>query len=407
MRRANLHESAFEDPLYNRVEAAADPAGRTAAAPRVRTLVLRRILLVFVLLVALPYFFAPIYDFPAPQPFAGPAIWNPYAGADATWLRANLHAHGTSWGGITNGQQADEVVVDAYRRHGYDVPVVSDYHRIAAFDGVPTLPAYEHGYNIAKTHQLALGARGVFWIDFPLFQWTSQKQYVIDGIKSKADLVAIVHPSGRNAYTDDDLRVLTNYDLFEVMNGRFPSEEEWDTALSSGHFASVIANDDTHDVTDPHRMAVAWTMIDAGSAAAPSVIAALRAGRSYAVSAVSGTTTANDAVVSRVDVQDGRLTVGVTGGPATFTFIRQNGEVRRTVEGATSASYDIAPDDQYVRTTIRTPRLVMFLNPVIRWDGSHLPSPAAHVDLLATWLLRIALAIGCAGAVLLLGRRRR
>lgn len=409
MRRPNLHESAIEEPLCIPLDVPgrAGPDERAASASRTRGLALRRLLLALLLLAALPYFFAPIYSFPPPQPFAGRALWNPYAGADGTWLLANLHAHGASWGGVTNGRQTDAAVVEAYKRRGYDIAVISDYHRIAALDGVSTLPAYEHGYNISKIHQVAIGARAVEWLDFPLFQWTSQKQFVINRVKASADLVALVHPSARQAYTDDDLHRLTRYDLFEVVNGRFPAEELWDAALSSGRFAGAIGDDDTHDVTDPHRMAVAWTMIDAGSSDLAAVVDALRRGRSYAVSATSGTTARNDAIISGVTVRDGRLTVSVAGAPATFTFIRQGGDVRKTVDQTASAWYDIAPDDAYVRTEIRTPDTLMYLNPVVRYDGTHLPAPAAQVDPGATWLLRLLLAAACAAAVALLGRRAR
>ncbi len=409
MRRPNLHESATEDSLYIPREAAGhqkpDVAVRQGSG--ILVLVLRRALLALLLIAALPYFFSPIYSFPAPQPFAGPDIWNPYDGVDSTWLLANLHAHGASWAGLTNGQQSDDAVVQAYKQHGYDVAVISDYQRIAAFDGVPTLPAYEHGYNVTKTHQLVLGARDVEWLDFPLLQWTSQKQFVIDRLKAKADLVALVHPSARRAYTEDDLQHLTNYRLFEVVNGRFPADELWDAALSSGHFASAIGDDDTHDVSDPHRMAVAWTMIDAASTGTAALVDALARGHSYAVSATSGTSTRNDAVLSGVDVAGGRLTVSIAGPPATFTFIRQNGDIRKTVDGATSAWYDIAPDDAYVRTEIRTPNILMYLNPVVRYDGTHLPAFSPRVDVGATWLVRLALAVACVAAMLLLGRRRR
>jgi hypothetical protein len=405
MRRANLHERAFERSLASPMELpAAVPAERSALRGRVA---LRRVLLVLLLFVLTPYLWSPVYRFPPPVPFSGSSVWNPYAGADHTWLRANLHAHGAAWGGLTNGVQSDNAVVEAYRRHGYDVAAISDYHRIAAFDGVPTLPAYEHGYNISKIHQVAIGARSVEWLDYPLLQWTSQKQFIIDRVKAKADLVALVHPAGRDAYSEADIRRLTGYDLFELLNGRFSAEQLWDAALSSGHFSAAIGDDDTHDVTDPHRMAVAWTMIDAASTDTAAIVDALGRGRSYAVGARSGTTSANDAVVRVVTVRDGRLTVAVDGAPGTFTFIRQGGSVRERVEDVTSASYEMAPDDQYVRTEIETPQTIIYLNPVVRYDGVQVPAPVAVEEPVETWGMRSLVALTCAGLVVLLGRRRR
>ncbi len=128
----------------------------------------KRALLVLVVLIGLPYACSPVYRFPEPAPFAGTQFYNPYAGLRGAWKRVNLHAHGTAWGGLTNGQQASEDVVRTYRALGYDLAGVSNYHAIAAHDGVDTLPLYEHGYNISKRHQLAIGARRVEWLDFPL-----------------------------------------------------------------------------------------------------------------------------------------------------------------------------------------------------------------------------------------------
>src|SRR5205814_222004 len=116
---------------------------------------LKSALLVLALVVALPYAWGPLYRFPKPSVFTGAHFLNPYSGLQGTWQRANLHAHGRAWSGLTNGQQPDEEVVRHYRQLGYSVAGISDYERIAALHGVPTIPLYEHGYNIGKHHQLA------------------------------------------------------------------------------------------------------------------------------------------------------------------------------------------------------------------------------------------------------------
>src|SRR5262245_5919515 len=211
---------------------------------------------------ALPYACGPVYNFPAAVPFSGSRLLNPYADVAELWQRANLHAHGRAWSGLTNGRlQSDEQIVRAYRSFGYSVAGVSDYHHIAAFDGVATLPIYEHGYSLVKRHQLAIGARNVVWFDFPLGQTLSHQQYVLDKVGAATDLVALAHPSSRDAYTPEDLTRLTGYHLIEVLNGPFTFEEPWDAALSSGRAIWAIGNDDTHDLGDPRRTAMAWTMI--------------------------------------------------------------------------------------------------------------------------------------------------
>jgi len=194
-------------------------------------------LIALTIVLALPYACAPAYRFDAPRAFTGSHFYNPYASSSHTWHRANLHAHGRSWLGLTSASQTDAEVADAYRRRGYAVAAISDYKKIATEAGTDAMPAYEHGFNAGKHHQLALGATRVSWSDFPVWQGVDQKQYVIDQVRKSAALVAIAHPSSMSgySYSEDDFRRLTGYQLIEVINGRFTAENLWDAALSAGH----------------------------------------------------------------------------------------------------------------------------------------------------------------------------
>jgi hypothetical protein len=363
-------------------------------------------LLVIGLLVAFPYLVAPVYRFPAAVPFSGSTFLNPYAELTGTWQRANLHAHGSAWMGLTNGRQSSEAVVRRYKSLGYSVAGVSNYQQIAAFSGVPTLPLYEHGYSLSKTHQLAIGAREVQWFDFPLFQSLSHKQYVIDKIAATADLVALAHPDSREAYSRSDLTQLTGYHLIEIANGPHRSEEEWDAALSSGRAVWAIGNDDTHDLANRGRTAVSWTMIDAASVDTEDIVAALRKGRSYAVARTNEGASNVETVVADVAFDHGRLAVSVSGDPSTFVFIGQNGVIRDKVQDARHATYDFAEGDTYIRTVIHSPRTTMYLNPVSRSHGPERAVSRATVNGAATWSTRAGGA-GAAGIILFLLDRRR
>jgi hypothetical protein len=364
----------------------------------------RRALVLLAMLIALVYARSPLYDFPAPRPFHGNLFFNPYSEAAVHWQRANLHAHAWAWYGITNGVQSPSEIVDAYDALGYSIAGVSDYHHIAAADGVRTIPLYEHGYNLAKRHQLAIGARAVESFDFPFWQFPSHEQFIIDRVRSKADLVALAHPS-RDAYSMDDLTELTGYDLIEVGNGPFIMEDAWDAALSSGHPVWAIANDDTHDLNDRHRRAVAWNMIGAPTTSTADVVGALRAGRTFAVVKTDEDPAPVDPSVPGVSFSDGTLVVS-TGEPSAFLFIGQNGAVRKSVKYATEAAYSFAPEDTYIRAVVRSARTATFVNPVIRYDG-RLPSPAASVDAKATWLMRGGYLLGAAALLFLLFGRKR
>jgi hypothetical protein len=355
-------------------------------------------------LLALPYACAPVYRFPAPVAFSGDQLFNPYERTSGSWQRANLHAHGRAWLGITSGRQSNDEVVRRYRELGYSVPGVSNYHQIAAHDGVPTIAAYEHGYNIRKHHQLAIGAQRVDWLDFPIWQSRSHLQYIINRVAATADLVALVHPESRNAYGDADLQALTSYHLIEVVNGKFPHDAAWDAALSSGRAVWGIGNDDNHDLEDLERLGVAWTMIDAASASTSDVVGALRAGRSYAVLRINAA--AGNTVFGGLTVRDGVLNVTAIGEPSDFDFIGQNGAIRKTVTAASTASYAFEPTDTYIRVAIRAPRTTMYLNPVLRYGGT-LPAPAASIDPTRTMLQRAIVVLAVILVGFLLYRRRR
>jgi hypothetical protein len=366
---------------------------------------LKRALFILGVLLALPYACAPIYRFPPPATFAGPHFYNPYAHSSGTWQRANLHAHGRVWFGLTNGRQSNEDVAARYRELGYSVAGISNYHQIAAHDGVATIPAYEHGYNIGKHHQLAIGARQVDWLDFPIWQSRSHLQFIINRVAASSDLVAIVHPESRNAYGEGDLSVLTGYHLIEIVNGKFPHDAAWDAALSSGRAVWGIGNDDNHDLEDRERLGIGWTMIDAPSASTADVVAALRTGRSYAV--LRTDERAPGTVFHGATIDNHTLTVAVTGAPANFDFIGQNGVVKKTVTDTLTASYDLEPADTYIRTAIRAPRTTMYLNPVIRYDQA-LPAPHATIDAARTWIMRgVFAAIAGVGGAVFYRRSRR
>ena len=358
-------------------------------------------------LVLLPYAWAPVYRFPEPAPFAGSHLWNPYAATTGNWLRANLHAHGHAWLGLTSGAQSDAEVANRYRSLGYDVAGVSDYQRIAAHHGIDTLPLYEHGFNLGKNHQLAIDAHAVDWFDLPLWQSPSQQQYVIDRVKRKAGLVALNHPSSREAYGLETLRMLTGFDLIEVANGPFTTEDEWDAALSSGRLVWALGSDDTHDLDDVRRTGVAWTMIDAASPSSADVVSALRAGRSYAAVRTGALGAAAITTLSTLSVEDSTITVALNGAASTVTFIGQNGVTRHSVGDAKTASYVMTAADSYIRTVVTSPQTTLYLNPVVRWNGTALPAPVATVNQLWTWTQRGgAAAVGCTLLLVLMRARR-
>ena len=360
-----------------------------------------RLALGVIVVALLPYAWAPVYSFPDAVPFSGSLLWNPYASRVGTWQRANFHAHGRAWGGLTSGAQTGDDVVQRYHRLGYSVAGVSNYQRIAAFEGIDTLPVYEHGFNVGKTHQLAIGAHSVEWLDFAFWQTLSNQQYVIDRVHGKADLVSLNHPSSRDAYDSAAVRSLTNYNLIEVVNGPFTFEDVWDAALSAGRPVWALANDDTHDLNDYRRTGVGWNMIDARSAATNEIVSAVGAGRFYSVLRTGALESANVTTLSAVAVHGSTMRVALDGAPSTIAFVGQDGTVRETVKDTLAASYAFGADDTYIRAVVTSPQTVLYLNPVVRWNGAQLPAPAATVNAVLTWTQRGGIGLACMALVLL------
>ncbi len=367
----------------------------------------KRALLALVVFIGLPYACGPVYDFPEPAPFSGASFYNPYAESKGQWRRTNLHAHGVAWGGLTNGEQPSRDVAHRYRQLGYDVPGVSNYHSIAAHDGVDSLPLYEHGYNVMKRHQLGIGARRVEWLDFPLWQWASQQQLVINRVAAGSALVGLTHPTARGAYSNENLRHLTGYQLIEIVNGPFDAVDPWDVALSSGHAVWAMANDDTHDIDDPKRSGMGWTMIDAASTSTTDIIAGLRAGRSYAVGRQDDVPEGMDTRLADVRFENGTLHVTTEGVVPNIEFVGQGGRSLLTVDGARRASYTFDARDTYVRAVVHTPQTTIYLNPVLRYNGRALPTPVVTINGPRTWFLRTTvITVLLAGAILLWPRRK-
>jgi hypothetical protein len=147
-------------------------------------------------------------------------------------------------------------------------------------------------------------------------------------------------------------------------------------------------------------------MIAAAKPNAAEVVAALKNGQSYSVSRTGALEASGLTTLSKVEIEGGMLTVACDGMPSTFTFIGQDGVKRKTVKSARSAHYALSNADTYVRVVIEAPQTVLYLNPVLRYNGRELPVVAASVDAVPTWTKRGGTLIGLAALALLLRRRR-
>jgi hypothetical protein len=153
-----------------------------------------------------------------------------------------------------------------------------------------------------------------------------------------------------------------------------------------------LANDDSHDVNETRRRAMAWNMINSRTTAAVDVLEALRGGHFYSVMRLDEKPTAALTDIEAIEFKDATLTIRCTGAiPDSFEFFGQDGIIKKTVRDTLTGTYTFDKTDTYVRALVWSPRHSFYLNPILRWDGVHLPAPSARINRPATWLLRLSI----------------
>ena len=384
-------------------------------------------LVYFILLIlgfeAALYFAAPVYDFPEPAPFSGDKFFNPYAGTDSTgWRKSNFHFHVKEWWGLTAGRNnTPQELYTVYKQMGYDAPQISNYQSISTVfgDSAFYIPVYEHGFGVRKKHQMLIGAREVLWLDYSLVQNLSHKQHILNLLRPQADIVAIAHPDWEGGYSLKDMKYLSNYDMLEVLDNNWRSILQWDAALSSGHVAWILADDDAHNIEDPYQIQRCATYIYSPVLSRDSMVYSLKTGRAYGVEIYMGNHWTFEQKagwarqvphLQKVWMAGDTLRVSVSGKIFKIMFIGQDGRIRKSVYGDTGSWYKFTPDDTYIRTEITFfarhahptigPGDIFYLNPVFRYNGEF-PSNdlKAEINWIRTWIFRI-LACGSMFAIL-------
>jgi hypothetical protein len=340
------------------------------------------ILLVFLI----PYLTCPVYRFPAEEAFSGKEWYNPYETLDAEWLKAVFHAHTAAWGALTVDQGTPEDLGRVYRDMGYDIASISNYQQIMpdARHSDTYIPAYEHGYNFRKTHQLVIGARKVVKKDYIFLQSVHTKQNILNSLKSDSELVALAHPTIRHSYKPKFMSRLSGYDLIEVYSRHHYAGPLWDMALSAGHPIWGLGSEDVHNVNNPTEAGNVWNMVHAKSKDPESVYEALRTGRSYLIRGQNGH---SDLSLESLEVHGDSLLLRLSK-PAQIRFIGQEGIVRKSVLNSSQASLKLEYNDTYIRTEIEDGQSIMVLNPVIRYDGTSLPFKTAEINWFLTLIYR-------------------
>src|SRR6266540_3695904 len=334
-------------------------------------------LTLIIILTASLYLQASIYRFKKPASFSGDSLYNPYKNISGNWIKANFHAHSIAWGHLTNGHQTPFEIENVYSKMGYQVACVSNYENVAYCKNanIKSLPVYEHGYNIFKTHQLVFKPEKVSFFDLPFLQTTSMKQSVLKVLSDEGACIAIAHPLLRNGYTDQELKKLTGYNLLEVLNHSANSAKKWDVVLSSGKPVWCMGNGD---------------MIDQ-----------LKNGNAYGACGKNGVV---ENALRDLTVSGDTIRLLLAKNAEQIKLIGQNGVMKKVIKNADSAKYVFKTNDTYIRAEIINKDGRLYLNPVIRYNGKQTPSniSTASVNIIGTFFYRLSIILLCSGFLFLL-----
>jgi hypothetical protein len=363
------------------------------------------VITVVLVLAGLPYLGSEIHTFPAPRPFQGEFIHNPYDSLPAPVLRANFHAHAKAWGGFTSGEATEDSILAVYHAHGYTIAGISNYHRMSeVVEEAPYLyvPIYEHGYNLGKAHCLGIAPKRVSHMDFPLFQLSSHQQSIIDRMRANKAHIVLAHPQVGFGRTLRNMRDLVGYHYMEILNPYGASVAYYDEALSAGRLSWVMGNDDCHDLR-PQSLFRRWNMIFTDASDVRSMLDAYDRGHNYAVFNFDNTFPKQFKNLTREGPDS--FTCRFTAPFDSILVIGQGGRIKQFVRNADTLRFSFAREDTYLRVVAKDKDLHLYLNPLVRYDGQSLPLAASmrsEIDKPLTWCFRVFTFVLLVGMVMLL-----
>lgn len=344
------------------------------------------IVLVLLALFLLPNV-SPIYDFQPPHPFWGSLIYNPYEGyADSLgWHRANLHTHTHARKWINECELYADSVLEYYRRYGYDIVTFSNHMEITEYPGDPALQVdvYEHGYNVAKLHNLTFAPKAVSYFDCTLPVLPSQMQYKMDRLLDGADFIFLNHPDRTFFIGDEAMQKLTGYRCVEADCGFADKDtygHKWDVALSAGHYVPSAIGDDLHKPRKSGKIARRCVFFNVPSGEYRYLRQALLTGNFYTMHLpdfgegdlkVKEEANRHLPAVTALGMRDSQTPqMRLSSKAARVTAIGQDGKILKEAADTAALDYTMRPADTYVRFVARfADGVVIFSNPFARWEG--------------------------------------
>lgn len=283
------------------------------------------------------------------------------------WFKGNIHTHTNR----SDGDSDPDVVVDWYRRNGYDFLVLTDHnhvtileHSVKGGSGLLLIPGEEVSVELDHGEKsIHLGAIGISGYVEPVDagEVVPTLQANVNAIRDAGGIVSLNHPNYTWAYDDRHIVRVSGANLLEIFNGntvvnnyggggRPGCEEIWDAVLTAGRPIYGVAVDDSHHFQGDFKPSLAnpgrgWVAVDAATLERDAVVSALESGEFYCSTGVT---------LDELNISEDGIELSIC--PEWhFTydteFVTRGGRVRAAVNG-TRARYDIRGDEGYVRARV-------------------------------------------------------
>ena len=333
---------------------------------------------------------SPIYDFAEPAPFCGTDIFNPYKNLDTAhcWKKANFHVHTRVEGIFNECKYWPNEVHERLAALGYDIVTFSNHNKLTAhpFDSTLQVNVYEHGYNIFKFHKLVFGSAETNCFDHLLPLLASQRQFQLDMLKKKSDIIQYNHPLRTAGTTPQMMKKLDGYDIMELDCERSTENEFWDWALSAGHYSFGLANDDLHHPDITSRIARRCNFLCTPSATYSDIKQCLLSGCYYSMRIpdygngnwkTKTEKNRNLPYISDIGLRDSTIYIVLSEEADSIKIFGQDHTTLTMQNNTATTEYAMQPGDHYARFTAYMPGgEVIYSNPFARYDASTAATPA-------------------------------
>lgn len=346
-------------------------------------------------LVISQFFFCTRFEFKQnPKAFQGNKVYNPYANIKAAnWEKCNFHAHANAWNGLTNGSGSAADIHRVYDSLNYGVHCVSNYHLIDTVNAGQHnyVTAYEHGFNLMKTHQLVLGGTNVKWLEYLFPQTANNKQNILNYLSLDTNsLVILNHPALRNGYSDKELSRLTNFNCMEVLSPYGISEKQWDIVLSAGKPVFIVGNDDIHDIQNKEQVGRMATILNLQNTNQESVLSALKKGEGYGIVLGKTQDPFNLPELKSLYLAKNSIQLKLTEKAQSIDFIGQNGKLLASFTDRKNVQYQLKMSDCYARAKITFENgTQIYLNPVFYTQTSNFAQIQNPVNYTETLIFKL------------------